>query len=430
MAHYQEQIDTETKSKVVDDRLADFCDTERQLQVFEAVKLHGSMKKAANSLSTTYDNVKKIMRSIRRKAENSDNMSSIMPAEHDIEMGDPIAEGFHIDKVSNMMVNRFGKPIWIKSSADEITQRKSLKVAAEVFCADLPRIEPTEWQRDKYDTDVIPWFQIGDAHIGMLAHDAEVGHNFDLKIAERELSVALKIMVDRAPKTERCVIQDLGDATHYDNNFGKTSTSGHDLDYDTRHRKMIEVYTRTFRRIIGFLLEKYKYVDFIVNQGNHSEVNDGWMAVFLENVYENEPRLNVLDNRSVFIPYRMGNTFILCHHTHKCKPTQLAGVMANDFAHDWGETTYHYIDGGHIHHNMVTKELNGARFESFNQMAPSDKYAHDAGWRSRSLLTTVLRSKTYGEVGRFTLTAEEVKDRIMSLKPGSTAKKRRAVHTV
>lgn len=150
----------------------------------------------------------------------------------------------------------------------------------------------------------------------------------------------------------------------------------------------------------------------------------------LEIAYENNPRFNILNNDSVFIPYRMGNVFVLCHHTDKCKPTQLAAVMANDFAHDWGETAYHYIDGGHVHHRQTAKELNGAIYESWNQLAPMDKYAHDGGWRSRSCLNVVLRSKTYGEKGRITITAEEIKDLLDSLPEGTTANKRRKVYTV
>lgn len=68
--------------------------------------------------------------------------------------------------------------------------------------------------------------------------------------------------------------------------------------------------------------------------------------------------------------------------------------------------------------------------ESWNQLAPGDKYAHDGGWRSRACLTCVLRSKTYGEKGRITISAEEVKDIIDKAVPGAEALKRRAVYSV
>jgi hypothetical protein len=420
-----EQKEVSDKSNLIDfndTEYEQFC-TPRQLEALLAYRKGGTLDAAAWLMGISRYGIRKHMLLIEKKAVKQ----GYSPKHH---INRIVPEPLELTGLSDMQVNEHGKPIWYKFNKSQIQQAKRVMMGVDAYMQDLPRYEPSDYIEADYDTDIIPWFNIGDAHIGMLAHDAEVGHNFDLKIAERELTAALYLLIDRVPKTERCVIQDLGGATHYDNIVGKTANSGHDLDYDTRLPKMIDVYTRTFRRIIEMALKKFKYVDFICNQGNHSEVNDHWMGVFLNNVYENEPRLTVIDNRCVFIPYRMGNTFVMCHHTHKCKPTALAGVMANDFAHDWGETTYHYIDGGHIHHNMVTKELNGAKFESFNQLAPADKYAHDGGWRSRSLLTCVLRSKTYGEKGRITLTAEEVKDRIMKLKPGTTAKVRRKVHTV
>lgn len=318
---------------------------------------------------------------------------------------------------------------WVKTNTDAEALAAMFQQFAQAYMeemAPLPEIAPPA---KPLDTDVIPWFNIGDAHVGMLAHANEVGHNFDLKIAERELVTAMRHLIDRAPSCERCVIQDLGDMSHYQD-FTAKSESGHDFDFDSRYPKMIEVCARIMRAIVDKALSKFKFVDVIVNQGNHSRSNDVWMRIFLNHVYSENPRLHVLDNSSVFIPYRMGNTFVLCHHSDKCRPTQLAHVMATDFAKDWGETTYRYIDIGHIHHRMTSKEHPGVTVESWNQLAPGDKYAHDGGWRSRACLTCVLRSKTYGEKGRITISAEEVKDIIDKAVPGAEALKRRAVYSV
>ena len=47
---------------------------------------------------------------------------------------------------------------------------------------------PLEWQGD-----AIPWTQIGDEHIGMLANAAKVGENFDVKIAKSKIRAAFGI---------------------------------------------------------------------------------------------------------------------------------------------------------------------------------------------------------------------------------------------
>lgn len=348
----------------------------------------------------------------------------------DHDMTKTVPDGFHL-KGTSTLYDEDGKPRlqWVKTSIDHERQMQLMQAYLAGFLAEsdpLPEIDPPGCA---LDADIVPWFQIGDAHIGMLAHANEVGHNFDLKIAERELTVAMHKLIDRAPACERCVIQDLGDMSHYQD-FTAKSESGHDFDYDSRYPKMIEVCARVMRTIVDKALTKFAFVDVIVNQGNHSRSNDVWMRVFLNHVYQNNTRLHVLDNSSVFIPYRMGNTFVMCHHSDKCKPPQLASVMATDFAKDWGESTYRYIDIGHIHHRMVAKEMPGVTVESWAQLAPSDKWAHDGGWRSRACLSVVLRSRTYGEKGRITITAEEVKDILDKAMPGTQASLRRAVYSV
>jgi hypothetical protein len=153
------------------------------------------------------------------------------------------------------------------------------------------------------------------------------------------------------------------------------------------------------------------------------------MHAALTEMYKVEPRLTVLDNASVFIPYRMGNTFVMTSHGDKAKWDKLANVMVTDYAKDFGETTYRYIDTGHIHHNQLRNEFAGIVIESFNQLAGADKYAHDYGYRARKAITCVIRSKTYGEVGRLLLSREEVQD-ILSGVTESFKKHRKTVHTV
>lgn len=403
------------KTDYTDPRYAAACTTEYQSKVLATVIEHGTAQ-APKVLGISERGLFYTLQRIRNQA---------VPL-------DAVPEGHTVKGVSTM-VRPDGSTVvqWVKTSAHEEDQKRKIRAAVEGLAEDVTRIPSVALRFSEcYNTDVIPWFNIGDAHLGMLAHSMEVGHNFDLKIAERELVAAMTYLIDTAPTTERCVIQDMGDFTHYENMAGVTDHSGHALDFDTRFNKMIKVYVRTMRFIVEYALEKFPNVDLIINQGNHSRTNDIWARVLFTTLYEENPRLNVLDNDSVFIGYRMGNTFVMSHHSDKCKPQRLIDVMATDFRQDFGECKYKYIDIGHIHHTMAKKEYGDVMIESFNNLAPVDKYAHDGGYRSRSFLTCVLRSKTYGEVGRTTVTVEQVKDNIENLAPGTTASQRRKVHTV
>lgn len=405
---------------------ADYANSERQAEIAKLLDQGMSGNKIAETLEGDPGNIRKAIRTIRERAEKkgyAPDKGINRPVGNDSLLG--------LSGLSDMRKNEDGLPVWYKFSKDAEEVSRRIQAANETFTADLPQLPkvPTP-EPQEYDKDLIPWYQIGDAHLGMMARESEVGHSFDLPTAERELAFAMSSLIGRTRPCERCVINDLGDGTHFENEAAVTSHSGHALDAAAPLFELIDTYYRLMRYMIETALQKHWYVDVIINQGNHSRVIDWATATHLRHFYGRNKRVTVLDNSSVFIPYRMGNTFVLCHHTDKCKPGALAGVMANDFAQDWGETFYHYMDGGHVHHGQAKKEANGAIYESWNQMAPSDKYAHDGGWRSRSFISMVYRSKTYGEKGRETVTAEEVKDRLDRLTPGSTAKKRRSVHTV
>lgn len=302
---------------------------------------------------------------------------------------------------------------WTKTRLDDQQWADQIKSGVEAFIDDQQygtvKIKAAPLVRDN---DIIPWIQIGDAHLGMLAHEAETGANFDLKIAEAELATAVSMLIDELPAVERLVINDLGDFTHYENMAGITEASGHALDFDGRFPKMVDVYARLMRFIIDKALEKAQHVDVIINQGNHSRTNDIWMAVLIRSVYEKTGRVHVLNNHSPFIAYRMGKTLVMTHHSDKCKPNRLVQVMTSDFKVDWGETDYHYIDIGHIHHGMAMKEHPDVVLESWNILAPKDKWAADGGYRSRQAINMVYRSRTYGEVGRRLLPIRQVQDRI------------------
>ena len=329
-----------------------------------------------------------------------------------------VAEGFGLKGYSEFTKTEHGTPIWLKTVKAEQDYWQAVKDAIEArepkaVSIPAPRVQSFDGR------DTVPWLNIGDAHIGMMAHEVEATANFDLKIAKREILQAAFDLIDMAPDCERMVINDLGDGTHYENMKAETERSGHQLDYDGRFYKMIDCYLDVMEAIIEKALHKARTVDVIINQGNHSETNDYWAAMHFRRLYSRlgSNRVNVLRNETPFIGYRMGKTFVLIHHGHKAKPETLRQVMSTDFAIDWGEASFRYIDGGHIHH-FSAKELGGAEWCSFNNLAPVDKHAHDGGWRSKQAMTLVLRSRKYGDIGRYKMPIEKVWDQIIKTDPG------------
>jgi hypothetical protein len=377
-----------------------------QIPHLDAYRNTGGFRAAARQLGlneeTVRSSIKRLARTIAVRGLSPDHLMTQM-----------VPEPFVVRGVSTMHKTAEGLPQWVKSRLDDAAYQVMLKEAIAEFIAPIAPIQalvPT----GEFDTDIIPWIQIGDAHLGMLAHEAETGEHFNLDIAERELCAAFSMLIDEMPATERVVINDLGDFTHYENSTATTEASGHALDHDRGFRLMIKAYSRIMRFVVERALAKFRFVDVIVNQGNHSRTNDLWMAELLEVTYGHTGRVNVLNNGSVFIAYRMGNTLVMTHHSDKCRPADLVGVMITDYRRDFGETEYHYIDIGHIHHKMVAKEHPAVTLESWNQLAAGDQYAHDKGYRSRQSMAVVYRSRSYGEVGRRILPIQQVRDAILA----------------
>lgn len=376
------------------------CATVRQLEYLDAVEAHGSQRAAAAALGVNESTMRNALNALRRKAQ----LAALRPPEASAATVTGTSTLFDADGNAKLQ--------WVKSDVKGDKLSEAVKGAIAAFAETVEPASPPPAPRD-FSVDVIPWIQIGDAHLGLLTNAFEVGENFDLGIAERELCGAIGLLIDEMPACERAVINDLGDFTHYENFSATTEASRHQLDFDSRFPKMIRTYSRVMRFIIDRALSKAQHVDVIVNQGNHSRTNDIWMAELLRVAYEHTGRVHVLNNDSVFIAYRMGKTLVMTHHSDKCKPSRLAHVMATDFRQDYGETEFHYVDIGHVHHGMVMKEHPGVVVESFNHLAATDKWAFEEGYRNRKSITIVLRSKTYGEIGRRVLPIEEVRDRVV-----------------
>lgn len=401
--------------------------TEKQRAAVHAYNEHGCYNLAAAALGCDESTVREHVKRVKEKAA----LRGYSPeADATATAPDPfIVKGkstfYGTDKKTGVKSER-GQ--WVKTDLKLEAYTAAVKAALRDELIDIKQIPVAPCPPDFQD-DIIPWVQIGDAHLGMLAHIAETNDNFDLKIAERELLTGVFQLIDDLPACGRLVINDLGDATHYENMAGTTEASGNILDYDGRFPKMIRAYRRIMQAIVERACTKAQHVDILINQGNHSRTNDFWMAELLRACYEHTGRVHILDNDSEFIGYRMGKTLVMVHHSDKTPPKRLVDVLITDFRKDFGETEYHYIDIGHVHHHYVSKEYPSVVLESWNNLAPNDKWHHDSGYRSRKGISVVFRSRRFGEVGRRHMPLQEVRHRILQNK-GISSPAKKEVYSV
>lgn len=383
--------------------LMEFAKTDRQREIVAALVQCGSTRKAAQHLGLNHRSVDHAVRGIKRRATASGvglHFTSGSPAI-------PIPDGLRVKGTSTLRKLEDGTIQWVKTREDFEALQAEREAAAKAFFAEYPPVcAPACIPSD--DTDIIPWFMIGDAHLGMVAWAREVGHSFDLGIGARELLHAFKMLVDWAPAAQRCVINDLGDFTHYENFRAETEASGHRLDADGRFPKMVEVVASVLRQMIDYALTKYQYVDVIINQGNHSRTNDIHFRVAINWAYSASGRVTALDNSGVFIPYRMGNTLVITHHSDKATGPKLADAVLTTYRDLLRECEYVYVDTGHTHHRHVAKEYGLIQIETWNNLSPNDAHHHNAGWRSKQSMACVVRSRKHGELTRCRVPIEMV----------------------
>jgi tRNA(Leu) C34 or U34 (ribose-2'-O)-methylase TrmL len=92
------------------------------------------------------------------------------------------------------------KQQWVKSDVPKEQSLDAFKEAIQNITSFLPlTYDPsTTPQPDETTTDLMTIYPIGDAHVGMLAHEAETGEDHDLKISISRHIKAINLAVSKA----------------------------------------------------------------------------------------------------------------------------------------------------------------------------------------------------------------------------------------
>ena len=291
---------------------------------------------------------------------------------------------------------------WVKRKKEEELER--FREIVEGLAEPLPRV-PARPAKAAFKSDTIAVYPMGDPHIGMYAWAEEAGADFDLKIAERNLCVAVDRLVNTVPACESALIINLGDFFHADNLEGRTTRSNNILDTDTRYSKVLRVGIKAMRQCIESALEAHKHVTVINAIGNHDDQTSMCMSVTLANIYENEPRVTINDAPTIKHYHRFGKNIFGVHHGHTIKMQDLPYQMAIDRASDWAECPYRFIFTGHVHHDQK-KEYGGVIVESFRTLAAKDAWHASMGYHAGRDMKAILFHKDFGEIERHTVSVE------------------------
>lgn len=376
--------------------LLPYAKTDAQREAIKACISAGSNQKAAKLLGKQRRTVDKAVNRVKEYAARQG-----FAPDHD--MSKPAPQGFHVKGTSTLYDDQGNLKIqWVKTQADKDDElRRVLDAFTEAFSDYKGASKAVAVPSNSMD-ELLTVYPMGDPHIGMYAWAEEAGEDFDCDIAERNLTSAVKNLVERSPNSKTAIVLNLGDFFHSDSLENKSLNSGHSFDVDSRWSKVLWIGARAMIQCIHSALEKHQNVIVKNVIGNHDTHTSQALALALSLYFENNKRVTVDNSPSKFWFYQFGKVLIGSTHGDTVKPEKLGGIMATNKPQEWGKTVHRYWYTGHIH-SRNAMELDGCMWESFRTLAAKDAWHASKGYSSGRDMVSIHLHKDHGEVERHTI---------------------------
>jgi hypothetical protein len=384
-----------------------------QRKYLEAAIQHGGLRPAARALGVHYNCIQNAFRVVTKAAA----ARGYAP---DNDLTRPVPEPLVL-KGASTLYDADGKVRlqWVKSQIDTDKWEQIKEAAINALADDIPRIPPSKAPA-LVDDDLLTVYTLTDSHVGMVAWGRETkSGNWDLDIAERVLTQCFERMIQASPAAAVGFVNQLGDFLHQDGLAAVTPTSGHNLDSDGRFQKIVEVAVRVLRRVVTMALGKHDRVVLGIFEGNHDIVSSIWLRTLFAALFEDEPRVHVIDALLPYSVYQHGETLLGFHHGHLAKNTSLPLLIAAQFPKEWGATTKRYVHTGHRHHVEI-KEHSGITVHQHPTLAARDAYAARGGWVAERQVTALTYHRKWGQVRADTIVPEMLG---VEMNPGKPAPK-------
>lgn len=332
-------------------------------------------------------------------------------SEHDYGK-EPLPPGFVLSGVSQMVDAKGNVKVqWLKSKADKAAQSAILMAALEEMAKGFKGIVKPTKKPQSNASDLLTVVPMGDPHIGLHCWNEETGNDFDLKIAADNMRTAFGELFAAGPDTKECLIINLGDYFHADNS-ANTTTKGTPVDVDGRRVKVVRVGLEIFVDIILQALAKYEIVNVICATGNHDADSSKMLAMMLDIMFTNEPRVKINTDPTKFHKFRFGKCLIGVTHGDTGKASELPMIMATDWKDDWAASEYRQWYCGHVHHDTRKEYTGRVIVETFRTLAPADAWHTASGYRSGQDIKLDVWHKEYGHVQRNTVGIRQVLDKL------------------
>jgi hypothetical protein len=290
---------------------------------------------------------------------------------------------------------------WVKTKLDDRKVDEAMRAAIEGLMAEVPKAKPSKPPKEVNDR-LLNLITITDYHVGMYSWAQETGGDWDLTIAEQMAQQAFSRLIDSMPAAKVGFVNQLGDYMHFDSLIAETPTHRNPLDADGRFGKVVKVAVRILRHIIDLALQKHEKVVVLIAEGNHDLASSVWLRHLFALLFEDDPRVHVIESELPYYCYQHGSSMLSFHHGHMRKPEQLPSLFAAQYPGVWGSTQRRYCHSGHQHHLLV-REMSGMTVTQHPTLAPRDSHSARHGYQAERRLIGITYHDRFGEVEQTTV---------------------------
>ena len=260
---------------------------------------------------------------------------------------------------------------------------------ADAFANVPPAPDVSPYQNRR--SDLMTVYPVMDMHIGMFAWGKETGgQDYDLENSRHDVFDAFSALDNMTPMGGPAVLILGGDTLHADDTRNQTPASGHHLDVDGRHYKVLDVAINTVCWMVDHLAKRHSQVTVRVLRGNHDEHSHIVLTFALAQRYRGNGTVTVDQSPRDLFMMQHGICMIAAHHGDKSPPQRLIGMIA-DVCPFWSATRDRHVLTGHIHHDS-SKDFPGAKWHSLRAFCPPDAYGANFAPR-RALQAMVFHDK-------------------------------------
>lgn len=249
---------------------------------------------------------------------------------------------------------------------------------------------------------------IPDLHIGKLAHEDEVGENYDTRIAITRYKEAVNKLLSHVAhyqdEIEEIILPIGNDLLQIDKLEG-TTTAGTKVDTDSRWPRMFskaeDLVIETVNKLIAIAPVK-----IVMVHGNHDTQTIYYLGRVLNAYYRNIDLVTV-DNAETQRKYHVyGTNLIGFTHGNEEKHQDLGLIMATERPELWAATRFRQIHLGHFHSRKTTKYVDVQEHQGFQvrilpSLSSSDKWHNTKGYMSIKSAVAFLYDRENGMIGEF-----------------------------